>query len=169
LQTPSISRAAIPDRRRRGPSEHQIGPSPSQTAVGVHRKSSRPPQLATLPARRPRRARTAERSKEHGYRSFASHSVSIAIKLRTVARLTGADRRNSRRARSATVGKIRRAARRSGSSDNAQSACCRSSVALIPAILSVVVATLGIEAPRMSADGRDRRDRRDAQQHNQTG
>jgi hypothetical protein len=36
LQTPSISRAAMPARRIRGPSAHQMGPSPSQTCVGVH-------------------------------------------------------------------------------------------------------------------------------------
>ena len=35
LQLPSISRVAIPDSRMRGPSAHQIGPSPSQTCVGV--------------------------------------------------------------------------------------------------------------------------------------
>jgi hypothetical protein len=34
-QVPSISRAAIPARRMRGPSAHHIGPSPSYTAVGV--------------------------------------------------------------------------------------------------------------------------------------
>jgi hypothetical protein len=34
----SISRAAIPARRTLGPSAHQIGPSPSQTCVGVHSK-----------------------------------------------------------------------------------------------------------------------------------
>lgn len=34
-QLPSISRAAMPERRIRGPSAHQIGPSPSQTRVGV--------------------------------------------------------------------------------------------------------------------------------------
>ena len=38
-QEPSISLAAMPDRRTRGPSAHQIGPSPSQTAVGVQVKS----------------------------------------------------------------------------------------------------------------------------------
>ena len=38
LQTPSISRAAIPARRIFGPSAHQIGPSPSHTAVGVQVK-----------------------------------------------------------------------------------------------------------------------------------
>lgn len=32
---PSISRAAIPASRIRGPSRHQIGPSPSQTLIGV--------------------------------------------------------------------------------------------------------------------------------------
>jgi hypothetical protein len=36
LHEPSISRAAIPAIRTFGPSAHQIGPSPSQTAVGVH-------------------------------------------------------------------------------------------------------------------------------------
>lgn len=35
LQVPSISRAAIPDSRTRGPSSHHTGPSPSQTATGV--------------------------------------------------------------------------------------------------------------------------------------
>lgn len=40
LQLPSSSRAAIPARRTRGPSAHQIGPSPSQTAVGVQWKAS---------------------------------------------------------------------------------------------------------------------------------
>jgi len=35
-QVPSISRAAMPASRSRGPSSHQIGPSPSQTWVGVH-------------------------------------------------------------------------------------------------------------------------------------
>jgi hypothetical protein len=33
---PSISRAATPATRTFGPSAHQTGPSPSQTAVGVH-------------------------------------------------------------------------------------------------------------------------------------
>jgi hypothetical protein len=37
-QLPSISRAAIPTSRIRGPSAHHIGPSPSQTAIGVHVK-----------------------------------------------------------------------------------------------------------------------------------
>lgn len=37
---PSISRAAIPARRMRGPSAHQIGPSPSQTRIGVQAKDS---------------------------------------------------------------------------------------------------------------------------------
>ena len=41
-QVPSISRAAIPPKRRCGPSAHQIGPSPSQTWVGV--------QVKVLPA-----------------------------------------------------------------------------------------------------------------------
>jgi hypothetical protein len=36
LHEPSISLAAMPARRILGPSAHQIGPSPSQTAVGVH-------------------------------------------------------------------------------------------------------------------------------------
>ena len=40
LQVPSISLAAIPDTRMRGPSSHQIGPSPSQTHVGVNSKLS---------------------------------------------------------------------------------------------------------------------------------
>lgn len=35
LHVPSISRAAMPARRIFGPSAHQIGPSPSQTRVGV--------------------------------------------------------------------------------------------------------------------------------------
>lgn len=35
-QLPSLSRAAIPATRMRGPSSHQMGPSPSQTRVGVH-------------------------------------------------------------------------------------------------------------------------------------
>lgn len=35
LHEPSISFAATPDKRMRGPSAHQIGPSPSQTRVGV--------------------------------------------------------------------------------------------------------------------------------------
>lgn len=34
-QLPSISRAAIPERRIRGPSAHHSGPSPSHTRVGV--------------------------------------------------------------------------------------------------------------------------------------
>src|SRR3546814_1525227 len=34
---PSLSRAAMPARRMRGPSAHQTGPSPSQTRVGVHK------------------------------------------------------------------------------------------------------------------------------------
>jgi hypothetical protein len=34
-QVPSISRAATPAMRTFGPSAHQTGPSPSQTAVGV--------------------------------------------------------------------------------------------------------------------------------------
>lgn len=38
LHVPSISRAAIPASRIRGPSAHQIGPSPSQTCVGVQVK-----------------------------------------------------------------------------------------------------------------------------------
>ena len=37
-QEPSSSRAATPAIQIFGPSEHQIGPSPSQTAVGVHLK-----------------------------------------------------------------------------------------------------------------------------------
>ena len=36
LQLPSISRAATPAMRILGPSAHHTGPSPSQTAVGVH-------------------------------------------------------------------------------------------------------------------------------------
>lgn len=36
LHLPSISRAAMPDKRTCGPSAHQIGPSPSQTRIGVH-------------------------------------------------------------------------------------------------------------------------------------
>lgn len=36
LQVSSISRAATPAMRTFGPSAHQIGPSPSQTAIGVH-------------------------------------------------------------------------------------------------------------------------------------
>lgn len=36
-QLPSISRAATPAMRIFGPSTHHIGPSPSQTAVGVQR------------------------------------------------------------------------------------------------------------------------------------
>lgn len=36
LQLPSISRAAMPANLTFGPSAHQMGPSPSQTAVGVH-------------------------------------------------------------------------------------------------------------------------------------
>jgi hypothetical protein len=39
-QVPSISRAAIPDSRTRGPSSHQIGPSPSQTCVGLQVNTS---------------------------------------------------------------------------------------------------------------------------------
>lgn len=35
LHVSPISRAAIPSRRMRGPSAHQIGPSPSHTRVGV--------------------------------------------------------------------------------------------------------------------------------------
>lgn len=38
LQVSSTSRAAMPASRTRGPSAHQIGPSPSQTLVGVHVK-----------------------------------------------------------------------------------------------------------------------------------
>lgn len=38
LHVPSISRAAMPERRMRGPSAHQTGPSPSQTWVGVQVK-----------------------------------------------------------------------------------------------------------------------------------
>ena len=38
-QDPSSSRAAIPASLRRGPSSHHTGPSPSQTAVGVHAKA----------------------------------------------------------------------------------------------------------------------------------
>ena len=37
---PSSSRAAMPERRTRGPSAHQMGPSPSQTAMGVQVKVS---------------------------------------------------------------------------------------------------------------------------------
>ena len=37
-KVPSISRAAIPAMRKRGPSAHQTGPSPSQTWVGVQVK-----------------------------------------------------------------------------------------------------------------------------------
>ena len=36
LHVPLISRAATPDNRTCGPSAHQIGPSPSQTRIGVH-------------------------------------------------------------------------------------------------------------------------------------
>ena len=36
LHVPSNSLAAMPDNRMRGPSAHQIGPSPSHTRVGVH-------------------------------------------------------------------------------------------------------------------------------------
>lgn len=39
-QVSSISRVAIPASRIRGPSAHQIGPSPSQTRVGVHSNTS---------------------------------------------------------------------------------------------------------------------------------
>ena len=39
LHDPSSSRAAMPERRMRGPSAHQIGPSPSHTAVGVQSKA----------------------------------------------------------------------------------------------------------------------------------
>jgi hypothetical protein len=39
-QLPSVSRAAIPEIRSLGPSAHHIGPSPSQTWVGVHSKVS---------------------------------------------------------------------------------------------------------------------------------
>ncbi len=39
-QVPSSSLAAIPAKRSRGPSSHQIGPSPSQTWEGVHLKVS---------------------------------------------------------------------------------------------------------------------------------
>ena len=35
-QLPSISLAAMPESLTRGPSAHHIGPSPSQTRVGVH-------------------------------------------------------------------------------------------------------------------------------------
>jgi hypothetical protein len=38
LHVPSISRAATPAIRTFGPSAHHIGPSPSQTAMGVHVK-----------------------------------------------------------------------------------------------------------------------------------
>lgn len=38
LQEPSISRAAMPERRMRAPSSHQTGPSPSHTAMGVQLK-----------------------------------------------------------------------------------------------------------------------------------
>ena len=38
LQVSSISRAAIPASRTRGPSAHQIGPSPSHTRIGVQVK-----------------------------------------------------------------------------------------------------------------------------------
>ena len=48
-QVPSISRAAIPAMRRCGPSAHQTGPSPSQTAVGVQVKVS--PAATTTAAR----------------------------------------------------------------------------------------------------------------------
>lgn len=37
-QLPSVSLVAIPARRTRGPSAHQIGPSPSQTRMGVQLK-----------------------------------------------------------------------------------------------------------------------------------
>lgn len=40
LQVSSISRAAMPESLILGPSAHQIGPSPSQTAAGVHVKVS---------------------------------------------------------------------------------------------------------------------------------
>lgn len=38
LHSPPISRAAMPARRIFGPSAHQMGPSPSQTRVGVQEK-----------------------------------------------------------------------------------------------------------------------------------
>ena len=37
-QVPSVSRAAMPPTRTRGPSAHHMGPSPSQTATGVQVK-----------------------------------------------------------------------------------------------------------------------------------
>lgn len=67
LQVSSISRAAIPASRSFGPSAHQIGPSPSHTAVGVHvnvmpaattsaAKKSNMPQSVTLIATSARRS-----------------------------------------------------------------------------------------------------------------
>ena len=40
LHVPSISRAATPAIRTLGPSAHQMGPSPSHMATGVHVKAA---------------------------------------------------------------------------------------------------------------------------------
>lgn len=51
LQVPSNSRAAIPERRTRGPSAHQTGPSPSHTWVGVQAKVCPDGTTGTLASR----------------------------------------------------------------------------------------------------------------------
>lgn len=74
LQVSSISRAAIPSSRMRGPSVHQIGPSPSQTRVGV--------QVKAVPA-----ATMGTRSRKSTCRPLlATGRIAIPIQIPPVAR-----------------------------------------------------------------------------------
>ena len=70
-QVPSISLAAIPAKRSRGPSSHQIGPSPSQTWEGVHLKVS-PREMTGTSAFAPRGpiTKTANPKIAWGMRNF---------------------------------------------------------------------------------------------------
>ena len=70
-QVPSSSLAAIPAKRSRGPSSHQIGPSPSQTWEGVHLKVS-PREMTGTSAFAPRGpiTKTANPKIAWGMRNF---------------------------------------------------------------------------------------------------
>ena len=70
-QVPSSSLAAIPAKRSRGPSSHQIGPSPSQTWEGVHLKVS-PREMTGTSAFAPRGpiTKTANLKIAWGMRNF---------------------------------------------------------------------------------------------------
>jgi hypothetical protein len=82
---PSISRAAIPEIRRRGPSAHQTGPSPSQTRVGVQVKVC---PAATIEAARARSMgpRLLQLPSEPKH---AAHDVHIAPVEAVPARISG--------------------------------------------------------------------------------